>query len=266
MTARTSPLSSGPPRNLMARRRRPKLPALLGITALLAIPAALGADQDPDAFSGTRLTAAGLAGPDGQPLVIEGRPVERFAVPPLMAHVGQLQLLLPSLEVVLVGFHEASFQDAVGLGPIGTLIDNQNTTKFVDDQVGRGETDFHILASRGRYQGATTAVDVVLAPGINVLSPVTGTVTDVRKYQLYGRYEDTRIEIQPDDAPELRIVLIHVRGVDIRTGDRVVGGETILAEEANVFPFSSQVDRYTEPDRYGHVHIEVKPPGQPTTD
>ncbi len=266
MTARMSPLGNGAPRRLMARRRRPKVPALLGITALLAVPAALGADHDPTEFTGARLTAAGLEGPGGEPLVVEGKPVERFAVPPIMAIVGDIELRVPATEVVLLGFHEASYPDAVAMTPVGSVVANENTTKFSHDHAREGEADLHVLSSRGRRQGATTAVDVVLAPGVNVLAPVTGTVTDVRGYHLYGRHADTRIEIQPDANPELRVVLIHVRGVGIRVGDKVVAGETILAEEANVFPFSSQVDRYTEPDRYGHVHLEVKPPGQPTTD
>ena len=99
---------------------------------------------------------------------------------------------------------------------------------------------------------------MVLQPGEEVRSPVTGTVTEVRPYQLYGAHDDVRIELQPDDS-ELAVVLIHVEDVVVAAGDRVAVGD-VLAGSARMFPFGAVVDRQTEPDRYGHVHMEVKAP------
>jgi hypothetical protein len=88
---------------------------------------------------------------------------------------------------------------------------------------------------------------------------VDGVVTEVRPYLLYGQHPDTRVEIRPDDAPHLRVVLIHVDGVQVAAGDRLTAGETVLAGSANRFPFSSHVDRYLERG-WPHVHLEVVDP------
>jgi hypothetical protein len=258
----------GAPRRLMSPPRRSKrLPALIAITALLVVPASLGSNSDADQFTGVRFTRDGMVSPPGAPAATASAGQSSLAgLTAVMASIDGVDLHIPAREVVLVGYHEASYDDALVLSPIGRLSANDNSTKFtagVDDLTGG---DYTVLSSRDRRQGATTAVDVVLAPGVAVLSPVNGTVTEVRRYELYGRYADTRIEIQPDEAPLLRVVLIHVRGVQVAVGDRLEYGQTTLALEANLFPFSSQIDRYTEPLRYAHVHIEVKPPGSAVTD
>lgn len=259
MTENLAGLRGGAPKRLMVARRRPVVPALAAISALLVGPTMIGAGASTDDFTGARLTADGLLAPE--PVRAPAIEVQAEGLPPRMAQVEGIELLVPAHDIVMVGYHEASYDDALRFAPVGRLAENENSTKFtagVDDLSG---LDYTVLSSRGRSQGATTAIDVVLAPGVNVIAPVSGTVTSVRPYELYGRHADTRIEIQPDGAPLLRVVLIHVAGVQVAEGDRVEAGRSVLAQEAAIFPFSSQVDRYTEPLRYGHVHIEIKPPG-----
>ncbi|MEX2504259.1 MAG: hypothetical protein WD378_05375, partial [Egicoccus sp.] len=104
---------------------------------------------------------------------------------------------------------------------------------------------------------------------VAVRAPVDGEVVDVRDYYLYGKHRDQRVEIVPAANPDLRLVMIHVDGVAVETGDVLVAGETVVAAQARRFGFSSHIDRYTEPDRHGHVHLEVKPatvaqPGEET--
>ena len=173
--------------------------------------------------------------------------------------VGDLDLHLPSDDLVVVGFHEASSRDAIAMTPVGTITDHQNTTKFdppADDPRG---PDYLVLSSRGRPRPATSAADLVYADGVAILAPVDGEVVDVREYFLYGRHLDHRIEIVPDAAPHLRVVLIHVDGVVVAVGDRVEAGRTVVAAGVRRFPFASHIDRYTEPARHGHVHLEVQP-------
>ncbi len=177
-----------------------------------------------------------------------------------LATLGSLRLVVPAPEARLIGFHEASLPGVLDLDPAGILQSNDNTTRFVpgpDDPTGQ---PYVVLSSRGRVHGPSTAVDVVIEDDQPILSPVDGVVTDVRDYQLYSRYPDTRIEIQPDAAPHLRIVMIHVTGVTATAGDRVVAGRSILAAGPNRFSFSSHIDRYLDPERWPHVHIEVKDP------
>jgi len=181
-------------------------------------------------------------------------------VPP-MARYEQLTLLAPSDDPVLVGFHEAGTRDGLGLEPVGPLIVNDNTTRFTAPPDDPDGTPYRILHSRGRAAGPTSAVDVVMRDDDPVLSPVSGVVTDVRVYYLGGRHRDLRLELRPDDAPELRVILIHVDEVAVATDDRVEAGRTVLADTARRFPFVSQIDYVTDPERWPHVHLEVKEEG-----
>lgn len=176
-----------------------------------------------------------------------------------MATVGELLVHLPSPDVLLVGYHEASLDGALEMRPVGRVESNANTTKFAPPPNDAAGATYHVMSSRGRRFPATSAVDLVMDDGTDVLAPVDGIVTDVRPYQLYGVHDDTRIEIQPTAAPHLRVVMIHVAGVQVRAGDRLVAGVTLLADTPNHFPFASHVDRYLE-RALPHVHVEVKDP------
>ncbi|MBW3621075.1 MAG: M23 family metallopeptidase [Actinobacteria bacterium] len=256
-----------PPRRSVRRVR----PAVAGLVALILLPAAyaatIGSRSGADAASGDIAVRsldqpAGDVAPDAPAAgAVAAIATASVDAPPVFARFDDLPLHLPSDEVELVGFHEAAYDDALEMAPRGRIAMNENTTKFRAPAADDDGPPYLVLSSRGRVHPATSAVDVVLRDGVAVLSVVTGTVTDVRPYALYGKYPDTRIEIRPADRPDLRVVLIHVDGVRVGVGDEVVAGETVLAETANRFPFPSHIDRYSEPDRWPHVHLEVKRTG-----
>lgn len=178
------------------------------------------------------------------------------ASPPPLGAADGLALAVPAASPVVVSYHEASFPQTVPIAPAGRVIANENATRFADPGASDG-LDYRVQVSRGRVQGPTTAVDVVLRADEQVLAPATATVTDVRPYRLYDTHPDVRVELAPTDRPDLRVVLIHVQGVLVREGDVVAVGEPIAAA-ARAFPFEAVVDRATAPERFGHVHLEVK--------
>jgi hypothetical protein len=180
-----------------------------------------------------------------------------------LARLGELELWSPGEAPIVVGYHEAAHVSAEPVVPVGVLLEDHNTTRTDlpdDDPAG---LDYLVMSSRGRAAGPTSAIDVVLEEGTPVRAPVTGTVVDVREFVLYGGHEDLRIEIVPDARRDLRLVIIHVDGAQVEVGDRVVGGVTPVASTARAFPFSSHIDRETEPDRYPHVHLELQPVDRP---
>jgi biotin carboxyl carrier protein len=178
----------------------------------------------------------------------------------LAMHEG-LTIVLPSPDVVLAGFHEASRPGARDLG----------LTAAPDRDLGRRpvpHTDIDdplptmVLPSRSRPTGSATAIDVALPAGRAVHAPVSGTVVTVEPYLLYGRYPDTRIVVRPDGRPDLRLVVLHVTGPQVAVGDRVEAGRTVLAASATPFPFPSQVDEHTARvtgRATPHVHLELRP-------
>ena len=232
--------------------------AAAGVTVLDRTSAAAGsAASDPAAGDPE---ATGAAGDEAAAVPVAGEAADGpdDGRPPPVARVGALTLRLPSAEPVVVGFHEASTAGALELVPVGVNVANHNTTRFTappDDPTG---ARYIVMASRGRVFPPTSALDVVLRDDDPVLSPVSGTISDVRSYYLYGQHLDHRVEITPDDAADLRVVVVHLDAVRVQVGDRVDEGTTRLAGSAMRFPFSSQIDRETEPDRWPHVHIEVK--------
>lgn len=259
------PLASlAPPARDRRGGGRAALVAVLLVGAL-AIAAVVVLDHD---AQDTRLLPAAVSADDGEPLPAAELPapedvsaadeLEPVAdLPPLGVAAG-LDLLVPSEDAIVVSYHEASFPEALPIAPSGTLTLNENSTRAFDAG-GPDGPEFRVQVSRGRIQGPTTAVDVVLPDGAPVLSPIAGTVSEVRPYELYGTHDDVRLELVPDDQPQLRVVLIHIEGVAVEQGDRVAVGD-VLALGARRFPFHAVVDNATAPDRFGHVHIEVKEP------
>jgi hypothetical protein len=175
---------------------------------------------------------------------------------PVFALVHGIELRLVSGRTVDVAFHEASSAEALRLRPAGRCTVCRNRAKFRRPRpIDRTQT-YIVMDTRGRAHHPTSAADLVLPAGTEVLAPVSGTVTDVRRYRLYGRHPDTRVEIRPDDTRGYRVVSIHLRRVRVEKGDRVEMSETEIGEVRR-FPFSSHVDRYVV-GGMPHVHLEVK--------
>jgi hypothetical protein len=279
----TSSRRIGQPR----RRSRIGLGAFLGVLVLAVLAFTSDATEPPAQLAAAQTDLPG----DGRPVGLEAlrhldrsgtaavtttvtaddaeAAAEAAAVPldpeptAVFARVGELELRLPSTDPVMAGFHEASTGVAIELLPIGIPVANHNTTKFEVPAADPRGRPYLVMSSRGRVFPATSALDVALRDDDPVLAPVTGVVSDVRTYWLYGAHEDRRVEIVPDDAPHLRIVLVHVSGVQVAAGMRVEAGSSVLARSVNRFPFTSQIDRETEPERFGHVHIELQPVDAP---
>ena len=172
-----------------------------------------------------------------------------------VATVNGLTLHLPAHRPKMVAYHEAALPEALALKPLGRCARNVNRYKF-DCPRTTGGPRYVVMSSRGRVHPATSAVDVAMSKSSAVVSPVTGRVFKVRPYWLYGKYRDYRISLIPKDRPDLAVVIIHLRRLAVRAGDRLIGGTTALGLPRNL-PFHSQVNSYVG---WGvaHIHLEVK--------
>jgi hypothetical protein len=188
---------------------------------------------------------------------------QALAVLPVFAVADGVAVRLVSAETVAVAFHEASYGDAVPMRPLGECRLCRNRTKFRPPPPEDPDLEYIVTDSRGRNTAATSAVDLVLDRGSEVFAPVDGVVTRVRRYRLYSRYPDIRVEIRPRGVPGWRVVMLHLARVGLHRGDPVVASETRVGFVRR-FPFRSQVDRYVR-GRYPHVHLEVKDPAASRT-
>lgn len=256
------PSTRGSSLGFAARPRRGRR-RLLAVGALVGV-AALGLQAAEDAPAAGTDTLARPAPPTrGEAAAAPDVTVAEAADAPPAAPVRPFAAVdgatfsLPSTDVLVVGYHEASLPGALAMDPIGTGLSNANTTRITLPPDRAEGAEYHVMSSRGRVLPPTSAVDVVMRDDDPVLAPVDGVVTEVRPYRLYGTHPDTRVEIRPAEAPHLRLVMIHVDDVRVAVGERVTTGATVIAGTANRFPFASHVDRYLD-RRWPHVHMEVK--------
>ncbi|MGQ0616869.1 MAG: cell wall-binding repeat-containing protein [Acidimicrobiia bacterium] len=162
------------------------------------------------------------------------------------AVAGPLTLVHPAARIERVGFHESNNDGAQQMEVLPTAVAPIT------------------LETRERGTGSRSAADVVVEPGSEIRSPVTGTVRRAGTYVLYCNYSDDYVVVEPDARPGWEVTVLHIDGVQVSSGDRVVAGQTVLAPAPTQLPFASQVDdhRTAEP-AWPHVHIEVIDPGIP---
>lgn len=159
------------------------------------------------------------------------------------ATVGGLTLTHPSSRVERVGFHQSNNDGARQLTAVASAVRPT------------------MLEDRERDTGGAGAADIVVDPDTEIRAPVTGRVRRAGTYVLYCKYSDDYVVIEPDDHPGWEVKVLHIHGVRVRAGDRVVAGRTVLAPQPTKLPFESQVDevRTAEPP-WPHVHVEVVDP------
>jgi len=156
-----------------------------------------------------------------------------------LAQAGPVTILFPATRVERIGFHEAGHSGA------------QNMELFIT------ETQTMTMESRGRGTGAETAVDIVVDPAVEIRSPITGTVLFAGSYVLYCEHDDHFVIIEPDDLPGWQVKVFHMVDIEVGPGDRVEAGVTRISSGGRYLPFDSQVDEFTAPPSWPHVHIEV---------
>lgn len=161
------------------------------------------------------------------------------------ATVGPVTLHHPSDRVEAIGFHQSGHDGA----------QRQTATATA----GRWFT----MESRNRDTDRQGAADIVVEPGREIRSPVTGTVLEAGTYTLYCDNVDQYAVIEPDARPGWQVKVLHIEGLALVAGQRVEAGVTRLAAHARVLPFPSQVEDDTALPAWPHVHVEVVDPAVP---
>lgn len=231
--------------------------------------------------------AAALSGSSGTTLA--GTPVQGHVTPtviassattpaigptPIFASYRKLKLRLPVpvKRLTEIGFHQAAYAYALPMktplpdAKLSSAGNRRGTHRDISEQP-TGE-DAVLVGKvlrmwRPRPGRPDTAADVGAKPGTAVLSPVTGTVVKVKRYKLYGKWTDYEIHIQPDGYPQLDVVMIHVKNVSVKPGERVEAGLTRVAAVRKLSDkFYDQLGSYTKGGG-DHVHLQVNDADDP---
>ena len=223
----------------------------------LAVARATEPDNAPASDQAVSDNAGGEA---SEPAPSEQAPAPWQAAP--IAEYGGVNVFEISDQIQLVGFHEAAYNVALPLTPVDPPSANHGRSQVNYHQGGhKRSAEVIVLPTRLRESNPASAIDIAVKAGTPILSPVDGIVTAVLPYSLYNKYPDYRIEIAPAGHPELQLTVLHVSGPLVNVGDTLVAGQTPFAQQATLFPFESQIDRFSKAmtgAMHPHVHMEFK--------
>jgi hypothetical protein len=177
--------------------------------------------------------------------------------PEIVSLRGPVRLQLPVAQAALtaIGYHAAN-DGALALKPVGHQANEGLVQRVVHGIFGGGG------GSPRWYQlggGGTSAIDVGAAVGSDVYSPVDGTVAAIRPFVVEGKRYGSEIDIAPQTAPSLLVVVTQlVADPALTVGTAVVSGATKLGRVADLAAIEQQaLARYTN-DAGNHVTIEVR--------
>jgi hypothetical protein len=150
---------------------------------------------------------------------------------PAFTRLGDRNLLLPvkADEVTIIAYQPISDERAVALTPIGDKINANAFVRFFRN-IFAGEASVRYYQLEGADGPATSSVLVGAAPGTPVFAPLTGVVTRVEEYFLFGRYQDVRIDIRPEKMGGLTVSIMFIEDPAVSIGDSVTAGKTQLGK------------------------------------
>ena len=172
---------------------------------------------------GTQMAATGsrLIVPGG------GAAAGMVEVPPAFAGVEDLALRLPGVADAEVIFTEADAPEMLALAPIGEMVTNANPTGYDPVKTFEGP-GYHVAEAATGVRPATGLARVLLAPGTQVTSPLTGTVVAVDEYSSADGGRDWRVVVQPDNRADLHVIVRRLQSPTVAVGDQVGVGQTVL--------------------------------------
>ncbi|HDZ86543.1 MAG TPA: hypothetical protein ENH57_02500 [Actinobacteria bacterium] len=179
----------------------------------------------------------------------------------IMAKADGLELRLPveKDKLTTIGYHEAFNPQSLTLKPKGKEVNTKRVNKQRLNELKNATNNliYSIMWRSGRSGPLNSSVDVGSTDGTLNFSPVSGTIARIRKYKLYGRYNDVEIHILPKGFSDRHVVAIHAGDVEVKVGDKLVAGVTPIGRTRRFSDyFKQQLSDYSK-DLGNHVHYQV---------
>jgi hypothetical protein len=239
-------------RQHLERERRRRRLALLTVAALVAavvvvLSAFGGSSRAPQTLPVT--SSARFLQPAGPPAT------------EIVAKLGDLHIQLPISQsrVTAIGYQGGS-EGALALDPLGRQANEGLLKRLLHSVVGGSSGGPRWYQLPGGIGPSTSSLDVGAPAGMDVYSPVDGTIVGITDVVLNGRPLGSSIDIQPNGAPSLVVDVSHVR-VDpaLEVGAAVTAGGSKLGSVVDYSHAEKQaLARYTN-DAGNHVVLEVHP-------
>lgn len=235
------------------RQRRIRLVLALVIVCLVIVGVliAVAAGRSTTQVSAEALLAGGARSPSAP---VEATGEER----PAFARVGDRNLLLPVAagDATIIAYQPVDDERAVALTPIGERVNANRIVRFFRS-IFSAAPSVRYYQLDGQEGEATSSVLIGAAPGSPITAPISGVVTRVREYLLYGKYDDVQIDIRPEKMSGVIISLVFVSDPVVSIGEAVTAGKTQLGKVRQCpEEVGACLAEYTH-DCGSHVHLQV---------
>jgi murein DD-endopeptidase MepM/ murein hydrolase activator NlpD len=190
----------------------------------------------------------------------DSRPVNGSEGHPVFARVDDRNLVLPvaARDATIIAYHPLSDERAYSIQPIGRQLNGGVVSRGLERVFSEEDSvRYYLLKGKGRSAAPTAGVDIGAAAGVPITAPISGQVSGVKTYQLYGKYEDVQIDIRPDGLSGIEVSLLFVDQPVVTIGQTVVAGKTQLGKVRAVQgDLGARLAAYTH-DSGSHVHLRV---------
>lgn len=201
---------------------------------------------------------------DAQTLLVNDTPAASAPVAatgesrPAFARLGDRNLLLPVAagDATIIAYQPISDERAVALSPLGEQVNANSVVRFFRGLFsGKPLVRYYLLSGKGRVP--TSSVLIGAPAGSPVTSPVSGVVTAVKQYKLYGKYDDVQIDIRPEELSGDTVSLMLISDPVVSIGEVVSAGKTQLGKVRECPPeLGAALAQYTH-DSGSHVNLIV---------
>lgn len=177
---------------------------------------------------------------------------------PAFARLGDRNLILPvaATDATIIAYQPISDERAVTLTPIGDKVNTNALVKFFRD-IFASESAVRYYQLDGKGTSPTNSVLIGAPQGSAVTAPVSGIVTGVKEYKLYGKYDDVEIQIRPGELSGTTVTLMLISDPVVSIGEVVSAGKTQLGTVRECPPeLAETISQYTR-DAGAHIHLKV---------
>jgi len=242
-------------RQVIVRRRRIRFLAILVATVLAATAYGVTslADRSTAQVTGTELLVAEQQAAGG-PVDSNGPTY------PVIARLDDRNLVLPVAagNVTIIAFNPLLDERGIPLTPIGTQANGGVVSRLLGAIFPSASSiNYYVIKGEGRALDKTGSVDIGAAAGTPIVAPVSGVVTGVTEYLLYGKYQDIQIDIAPDGLGDATLSILFVDEPAVTIGQTIEAGKTQLGKvRAPAGELGARIAELTH-DSGSHIHIEV---------
>ncbi|MGI5939844.1 MAG: hypothetical protein ACOX8V_04025 [Thermoleophilia bacterium] len=245
-------------RAALCRRRRIRFGAGFALLCLLVATVVIVLVGDGSTTVNAQTLLAGTSSGESAPVAASGE--ER----PAFARLGDRNLILPvaAKDATIIAYQPVNDERALVLTPIGTCANGNAVARFFRGLF-TSEPAVRYYQLDGEGASPTNSVLIGAPVGSVVTSPVSGVVTGVKEYKLYGKYDDVQIEIRPEELSGTTVTLMFINDPVVSIGEVVTARKTQLGKVRECPPeLAPSLGRYTH-DSGAHIHLTVteKPVG-----